>query len=233
MKIVLGFLVVFFSQLLFSQSIVGAWEWSFEDKSGTPVRAVVIFAEEYQVAAFYRLDGTFKSTNGGTWSIEGNTITETVEFDSSNPERVGSSVSFDAIISKNVIVTDFGTMTRIDGGTPGALAGPWLMSGRKKDGVGEIQERDTSGPRKTMKMLSGTRFQWIAYNTETKEFLGTGGGTYTTLDGEYTENIEFFSRDETRVGASLAFNYDLVEGKWNHSGMSSKGEPIYEVWSIR
>ena len=80
---------------------------------------------------------------------------------------------------------------------------------RKRDG--EIVKRDTSGPRKTMKILSGTRFQWIAYNTETKAFMGTGGGTYTTLDGKYTENIGFFSRDDSRVGASLQFDYELKE----------------------
>ncbi len=94
-------------------------------------------------------------------------------------------------------------------------------------------KRDTSGPRKTMKILSGTRFQWIAYNTATKEFMGTGGGTYTTIDGKYTENIGFFSRDDSRVGASLEFNYELKDGDWHHSGFSSKGNPIYEVWSKR
>jgi len=35
-----------------------------------------------------------------------------------------------------------------------------IFSGSKRDG--EIQARDTDQPRKTMKILSGTRFQWIA-----------------------------------------------------------------------
>jgi len=105
------------------------------------------------------------------------------------------------------------------------------MSGRIRDG--ETQFRDTSRPRKTMKILSGTRFQWIAYNTETKQFMGTGGGTYTTINGEYTENIEFFSRDDSKAGLSLKFNYELIDGNWNHTGFSSKGEPIHEIWSLR
>jgi len=119
----------------------------------------------------------------------------------------------------------------VDNGSPGALNGAWLMSGRIRDG--ETQQRDTNRPRKTMKILSGTRFQWIAYNTETKKFMGTGGGTYTTNDGKYVENIEFFSRDDTRVGANLDFNYELKEGNWHHSGLSSKGNPIHEIWSVR
>ena len=94
-------------------------------------------------------------------------------------------------------------------------------------------EKRTPGARKTMKILSGTRFQWIAYNNETKEFFGTGGGTYTTTDGKYTETIEFFSRDNSRVGAKLEFNYALEDGQWRHSGKSSKGDPMDEVWSQR
>ena len=84
-----------------------------------------------------------------------------------------------------------------------------------------------------MKILSGTRFQWIAYNSDTGEFLGTGGGTYTTAKGVYTEHIEFFARDNSRVGAKLPFSFELKDGKWHHSGKSSKGDPIYEVWSTR
>ena len=84
-----------------------------------------------------------------------------------------------------------------------------------------------------MKILSGTRFQWIAYNTETKKFMGTGGGTYTTKNEEYIENIKFFSRNDSKAGLSLKFSYELMNGKWHHSGLSSKGDPIHEIWSIR
>lgn len=217
-----------------SQSPIGAWEILSKDETGKNIRIVVIFTEGYQVASTYNADnGEFISTNGGSWSMDGNQMTETVEFDSKTPDRVGSSISFEINLSedKMSIVGQDMTLTRIDDGTPGALKGPWLMSGRKRNG--EIQSRDTNRPRKTMKILSGTRFQWIAYNTETKQFMGTGGGTYTTKDGVYVENIEFFSRDNSRVGAKLDFKYELVDGAWHHSGKSSKGQPIYEIWSIR
>ena len=83
----------------------------------------------------------------------------------------------------------------------------------------------------TVKILSGDRFQWAAFNYETKEFSGTGGGTYTAEDGTYTENIEFFSRDNERVGASLSFEYEREGDDWDHSGTSSKGDPLHEVWT--
>ena len=217
-----------------SQSVIGAWEGFHTSESGEKLRSVVIFSDGYQVLTTYNAEtGKFIHSNGGTWKLEGDSMTEKVEFHTDNSERVGKEVTFQVTISETTlgIVGQEMRYKRIDNGLPGKLHGAWLMSGRVRDG--ETQSRDTTRPRKTMKILSGTRFQWIAYNTETKQFMGTGGGTYTTTDGKYSENIEFFSRDDTRVGASLEFDYNLTDGKWHHSGLSSKGDPIHEIWSIR
>lgn len=177
--------------------------------------------------------GEFIHSSGGKWKLKGDTVTEIVEFDSDYADQVGTEVSFRIAVTDTTLqmIDHDVTATRIDSGVPGALQGAWLMSGRVRDG--KTQLRDTTGPGKTMKILSGTRFQWIAYNIETKEFLGTGGGTYTTDKGEYVVNIEFFSKDVTKVGLSLPFNYKLMDGNWHHSGLSSKGEPIHEIWSQR
>jgi len=233
-KIIFLLIFTFLTNGLHAQSLVGAWETQTIAKDVEKIKNVLIFSKGYQVITSSNAEtGKFISTNGGMWKLEGDTVTEKVEFDTKKPERVGTEVSFKVYIKDSImgIVDDKLIWHRIDKGTPGELKGAWLMSGRMRNG--EIQSRDTNRPRKTMKILSGTRFQWIAYNTETKEFMGTGGGTYTTIDGKYTENIEFFSRDNSRVGASLEFNFSLDDGKWNHSGLSSKGDPIHEIWSER
>jgi len=217
-----------------AQSFIGAWEGYHTSESGEKLKSVVIFSNGYQViTTFDSKTGKFISTNGGTWKLIGDTITEKVEFDTNNSERVGTEVSFEVFINDSImgIVGSEKRFARIDNGVPGTLQGAWLMSGRIRDG--ETQLRDTSRSRKTMKILSGTRFQWIAYNTETIQFIGTGGGAYTITNGEYTENIEFLSGDDSKVGTSLKFNYSLVDGKWHHSGLSSKGDPIHEIWSAR
>lgn len=217
----------------FSQSLIGAWEATMV-REGKKLRNVAIFSEGHQVATFYDAEtGAFVSANGGTWALDGSILSETVEFHTEHPDRVGSTATFEIELTDSELkAKDHGIVwRRIDNGMPGDLAGAWLISGRMRNG--EMQQRDTNRPRKTMKILSGTRFQWIAYNTETKQFMGTGGGTYSTVKGKYTENIEFFSRDNTRVGAQLEFDYELRDGDWHHSGLSSKGQPIYEVWSRR
>ncbi len=233
-KIIVLLICTFLSFGINAQSFIGAWERYHTSENGEKLKSVVIFSDGYQVITTSdSKTGKFISTNGGPWKLIGDTMTEKIEFDTNNSERVGKEVSFEVFINDSImgIVGSEMKFKRIDNGVPGKLQGAWLMSGRIRDG--ETKLRDTSRPRKSMKILSGTRFQWIAYNTETKKFMGTGGGTYTTSNGEYTENIEFFSRDDSKVGISLKFNYSLVDGKWHHSGLSSKGDPIHEIWGLR
>jgi len=233
-KIIIFLICMSFSFVLHAQGVIGAWESISTSKNGDLLKSIVIFADGYQVLTTYdATTGKFIHSNGGTWKLAGNTMTEKIEFHSDNPELVGTQVSFKVLITDNEIeIVDSGSkFKRLDNGSPGNLNGAWLMSGRIRNG--ETQLRDTNRPRKTMKILSGTRFQWIAYNTETKKFMGTGGGTYTTKNKEYIENIKFFSRNDSKAGLSLKFSYEVMNSKWHHSGLSSKGDPIHEIWSIR
>ena len=219
---------------IWGQSPLGAWEAQTQDTEWGALRVVSIVSSSHQVITWYRKEnGAFVRAMGGSWGLMDDRWTLTVEFDSTQSELVGSTQEYTVTpTATGYYMAPLGlNFSQIDAGTPGALAGAWLMTGRKQDG--QISARSTDGPRKTMKILSGTRFQWIAYNTETKAFMGSGGGTYTTEQGKYTEHIEFFSRDQTRVGAALPFDFSLVDGTWHHSGMSSQGAPIYEVWTQR
>ena len=233
MKKTIFLFLLILSLVATSQNLTGAWENVQKDTTGRDVRNILIFTDKYQSSAWYDANtGAFIATNGGLYKLEDQKITETIEFDSQDPNRVGQSISFAIKIDNDELKSSFGGVwKRGDSGEPGDLVGAWLISGRMQNG--EIRERATDRPRKTMKILSGTRFQWIAYNTETKQFMGTGGGTYTTEGGKYTENIEFFSRDDSRVGASLAFDYEIKDGKWHHSGSNSRDEPMYEIWAKR
>lgn len=213
--------------------LTGAWETTFKNDDGREVHAVAIMSGGYvSSAAYYTDDNSFLYTMGGSWKVEGNKIIQTYEFNTQNSEMVGKSESNEYKIEgdKLTFKGDNRVWTRIDNGTGGDLANAFLITGRQQNG--EIVERPIRA-RKTMKILSGTRFQWIAYNVDTGEFSGTGGGTYTTINGKYIENIEFFSRDVNRVGASLEFDYKVVDKAWHHSGLSSTGNPIYEVWTPR
>ncbi|HEY0653069.1 MAG TPA: membrane or secreted protein [Chryseosolibacter sp.] len=213
--------------------LVGAWKY----ESGDTTIALIITNGHFAETTYSLKNKTFISTAGGSWSTQNGHFRKLYEFSSNKPELVGQKVSFyyhEEVKGKLGMVEESTQkkkeFTIIDNGAPGKLAGAWLITGRMQGGS---LQSITPGARRTMKILSGTRFQWIAYNTDTKEFLGTGGGTYTTENGKYTENIEFFSRDNSRVGASLTFDFSLEDGNWRHKGLSSKGDPIDEVWTKR
>lgn len=212
-----------------TSDLTGAWE------TGTDVKMTRIYTDQFFVVAVYNVkDKQFISTSGGRWRPNGEEIVETFEFHSAKPDLVGTELTLPANLKNNkLLLTADGKKeewTRVDNGTPGKLTGAWLITGRMNNGT---MNKMTPGARRTMKILSGTRFQWIAYNVDTKEFSGTGGGTYTTENGKYTENILFFSRDNNRVGATLQFDFALEDGNWRHKGLSSKGDPIDEVWTKR
>jgi hypothetical protein len=226
MKLLTYLHTILLSGLLIGQDLKGAWS-----SSQGKIQSVWIVTENHFSITQYETEPPlFISTSGGNWKKADGEILLNWEFHTSSPEKVGTHTKANFTQSKNNIQWKNTFWTRIDKGDPGTLQGAWLITGREREGV--ISE-SRPGVRRTMKILSGTQFQWIAYNIATKEFFGTGGGTYNTVNGHYTEEISYFSKDNGRVGARLQFNFKLQDGKWHHSGQSSKGKPIYEIWSKR
>lgn len=224
--ILFSLLVLNFS-LGFSQNTTGAWTRNLD----TAVQYLTVVDNYFTVATF-NLDGKkFISTRGGTATVENGKMSGTIEFNTVDQAEVKSSYSYDVKRIENTLLLPLEGNSKkwikVDEATE-SLAGNWRITGREQAGT---MTPIKPAARKTIKILSGTRFQWIAINMETGEFFGTGGGHYTFKDGAYTEHIEFFSRDASRVGASLSFKAEINNGEWHHSGLSSKGEKIHEVWS--
>ena len=211
----------------------GAWTSSETNESGAHITITTIVMDGYLAETFYNeKTNAFIKTFGGFWTVKDSVISLTREFSSNDSLSVGKTrdLIFDLRGDSITFKGSDKIWTRIDDGKKGDLNGAWLISGRERDGN---MIRRSPGARKTMKILSGSRLQWIAYNTDSGKFFGTGGGAYTAENGTYTEHIEFFSRDNSRVGANLSFQYEVKENEWHHHGLSSKGKPIYEIWSPR
>ncbi|PKV75213.1 membrane or secreted protein [Pontibacter ramchanderi] len=208
----------------------GAWRTT--DAQGNEV-VMLVQDGFFTIARFNKANKQFLGTTGGTYTVSNGKFEIKYEFNTLDSTQVGTSTTANFNVQQDQWtmerdgVTD--TWNRInESNSTSPLASTWRITGRERDGQMSTMR---PGPRKTLKVLSGTRFQWIAFNTETAEFSGTGGGTYTAENGKYTENIEFFSRDNSRVGQSLSFNYEVKDGNWHHSGQSSTGNKIYEIWS--
>ncbi|MGO1520070.1 MAG: hypothetical protein ACTHZ1_09870 [Sphingobacterium sp.] len=185
-----------------------------------------LFVDGYSSYIQYK-DGVYQSTWGGPYSKENGDILVSVEYDDQNPSEIGQQKNTGAThSSSNIQMGNLNFQQQV--AEKQDLDGLWRITGRKQ---GEELSEIPRGDRKTIKILVDGYFQWIAINPAEKGFYGTGGGHYTFNDGKYTENILFFSRDDNRVGASLNFEGKIQAGQWHHSGLSSKGDPIYEIWS--
>ncbi len=225
--------VLLFCGIMYAQDLEGSWR--LIERNGNPLNdmeMVQIFQDGYYAMGAKLKEGNkFHSARGGEYKVTGDKYTVIQDFNTENPELIGKEINYTLkqeedklIISDPVNKLVWQRISNKDND----LTRNWVITGRERNG--EINTM-TPGDRRTVKILSGDRFQWIAFNSATGEFSGTGGGTYTARDGKYTENIDFFSRDDSRVGASLDFEYEVKDGQWHHKGKSSKGDPIYEIWS--
>lgn len=212
------------------QPLKGAWQQVNGDEQTTLIITDHIFS-----SATYNLrEKKFISSYGGIYSGTQNKLSVAIEWNNVDSTAVGSTKSWGIQFNNDQLTIEgsTGSWKRLDDGTPGALAGDWIITGSyTNDQVSK--RRNPFYPRRTMKVLSGKYFQWIAYNVPTKQFFDTGGGTYTTENGKYTETIHFFTKTAASVGKVLAFDYSFVDGDWRHKGLKSTGGVMDECWSRR
>lgn len=209
--------------------------WKLVEVNGNPLsdsEMTAICSDHYFMFGHYKKDGSFISAGGGSYTLQNDRYQQVFDFHTEDSTLVRKPIgyTFQLDNDKLTLKGDQTNMVwqRIDE-SKSPLTGAWRFAARI-DEDGTAGERRQPGPRQTIKILSGNRFQWAAFNYETKEFFGTGGGTYEASNGNYTENIQFFSRDNNRIGNSLTFQFERKGNDWYHKGKSSKGDPLHEIW---
>lgn len=229
MKHILTTAFLLISFLSFSQVPKGAWK----SQEPTGSASTLIVADNYLVIASYSIGNKyFERSEGGPFTMSGDKMTYTPEFNSADTAKIGIPIEFTVTVKDDILTLRYEeamVWMRVDDATNVPMAGAWHITERD-NGQGSLVQIHQTGTRKTLKLLSKTRFQWFAIDPAVKGFYATGGGTYTAKDGKYTENIQFFSKDNNRVGSSLKFDFKLDNGRWDHSGKSSDGKPVHEIW---
>lgn len=219
-----------------ANALEGAWELVSLNGQELDHRGVLLMEEPYAFYTEFDIEEKkFVGSQGGAIEIIANKVIYTTEFNTWSEDQIGQQIQMTADIKANKVTFSYSVdgrnntmvFNRIDDGNSD-LAGAWRITDRMQGGEMRAMQL---GARKTIKMITGSRFQWAAFNPETKQFSGTGGGRVTLENGKYTEHIEFFSRNAERVGAELTFDYQVNGNKWEHSGLSSSGDPIKEIWT--
>lgn len=205
------------SFLLFLPSCLLAQVFHFNEEE---LNHRILMDDTYLIETVYHQeDGAFAFTRGGFYQKTEDSIDVAFEFNSNFAQDSLKNIAYSQKEWTKVSKTDQ------------ALEGKWLMAGRVKP-EGE-QRRDLTRSRKTMKLLLDGYFQWTAFDTASMRFMGSGGGTYTAQDGNYVETLQYFSRDNSKVGKVLPFEFTQKEDDWYHKGFNSKGGPMHEIWHKR
>ncbi len=219
--------------VLFAQISSGVYLATETLESGTRNYRLMV-SDNYMVHTVYDSSPAhFIQTQGGFFTIAEDSLVVNLEFNSAfetNGEKVHK-VTYGFVDGKLIFNGNEARPYRQEPKLSQALDGAWLFATRGPD-TGQDRRGDEN-PRKTLKFLMDGHFQWIAYHTESMRFMGSGGGRYAADNGAYIEAIQFFSRDDSRVGAELSFEFERKGNDWHHQGLNSKGEPMYEIWAIR
>jgi hypothetical protein len=208
--------------------MLGAWEAFTTDESGRNVRNVVIFTHEHQVAAWFDADtGELITTNGGLWSIDGTTVTETVEFHADNPERVGTSISFDVELtddSLSIVGYDM-HLNRVDRADGKGLSGSWQLI------ADDDVKRDPAIS--DVWLVTPTRFQWIQFNAATGELIQTLGGGMQVERGTIVETADFFSTEARDLGTRFVMQFEKDHAELSVWGPDGTDRSTAYVWHRR
>ena len=230
------FTVFFNSNTLTGQWVNGVYEKTEKNDTSTQTSRLMIKDSYFILTIFNSAPASFNYTVGGILTTEGKNFIVNLEFNSAIAKDSLKTLkgTFQLKGNRCMVIFDNGKKLDLEKVTneDQNFEGAFLMAGRVTD-QGESRRR-IDVPRITMKMLLDGHFQWIAFNKETFEFSGTGGGKYIAdKTGAYIEQIEFFSRNSGRVGAKLPFKYNIKGNDWFHQGNSSNGEPMHEIWTKR
>ena len=195
-----------------------------------------------------RINNLLLGTGGGTYTLEGNTYTEYIQFYyPAGANELGQAIPFWAELSKDGIwhhkgyakLMEFDPETaenvmvdsaiidelweRIDiepaDDSNGKLVGSW-------DFVNFLEQSDSTYSEYPpfygiMKILTPTHFTWVQYNTEGDEIFGIGGGSYSIAGDKYVEHIEFVHPDRLdQIGVNAVYTWRQNNpDHWNISGV--------------
>ncbi|MBX5439447.1 MAG: hypothetical protein IRZ29_07895 [Thermoflavifilum sp.] len=207
--------------------------WIRADESSPSVKGITLFGERIFMQTYVdTITHHIVFAGGGTYALHGDTLVGRFLYQMG--DETDRQTDFELPLSGNndelSFTTSDGTTQRwkrLDDGK-GLYAGTWRIIQHQQNG--QLRDIPQTGDRKTLKLLTGSRFQWAAFNTATGQLYATGGGTYHIDNGQYVEHIEFFSRDSTRAGMSLPFQDEIKDNLWYHKGKTTKGDPNFEVW---
>jgi len=219
-----------------AQILNGAWRLLEQNDQPVKHEAIKLYSNSYFTYSEYDKDtGQFIRAKGGRYTLNNLSYKEHLEIDSNDPLYSGTTMEYVVSLSgSEMTVTNLNTgdqqkWQKFDDADNYQMAFCWRIH-KKKDKANEDWRTITYAPRKTLKLLTNNRYQVLALNSTTGQFVGSSGGTWSSDGDTYVEHIEFFSKDQSNVGKSLKFQRTFEDGLWLHTGKTTKHDLMMEKW---
>src|SRR5687767_5686324 len=137
--------------------LTGAWMHQENNQ-----QQLLQFIDGYHTDTIYsKEEKKFIETRGGNYSITNGEFMLSIEFDTANRDQIGTTIAYSFFIMDNELTIDDNGKKIIykkidDGCAP--LSGAWHITSQMREG--KVVPIHRTGTRKTVKILSATRFQW-------------------------------------------------------------------------
>ena len=211
-----------------THSLSGTWQ--FRDPAGATV--LLTLADQYLIQTTYE-PTRFVATTGGSCQQEGDRLKLLVEFDTGDSSRVGRVEQSTLTIRNNqLVLTGPGrsqTFTRVDEPTT-PLTGLWRITGRANE-TGQLTAMPR-GPRKTLKLLTGSRFQWVAINPQTKQFFGTGAAPIPCTTATIPKPLISFRATTAGWASRLPSTRPLIRTNGSIAGKAQRAVPFGSAGAV-
>jgi hypothetical protein len=188
--------------------------------------------------------GEFQGAGGGTYTVNGSSFTEKLEYFSWDSTAVGTSQTFQFKIEgerftqsgllnsekyKNYKIEE--VFERVESGTAKhPLVGVWQVeSAQYGDQKPNISEKYGN----ILKFITPEYFYAVYFDTDKKKFHGVSFGKWRAEGTQYMETVLAFSWDATAANTQQTFTWDVKNNKFYQTGkINSKDYANYTIEEV-
>lgn len=215
----------------------GTWKlvkskWGKMKKLQTPTQSIYkIFTKKHFYFIYYDNE-EFSGAGGGTYTIDEQTFTETLDYFSWDSTATKTNQTYNWTIEGNIlhqsgfikgtdeyddyIIEEYYEKVEEDASLNESLTGVWqIEKGTYGDETNTAEEN-----RWTIRKIFTPTFWYAAfYDARSGSFNGIGFGTYKLKQNQYIETLSAYSWDQSAVGKTYTFTMDIQPETLIQSGM--------------
>lgn len=217
--------------------MIGA-DWSPTTQEFAACEVYKIYTKDHFGFVFFDPGtGNFRGAGGGTYEVNGNNFTEAIEYFSFDSTLVGSEQTFQLQLIGDSLFRQFGTLQsekyddyvlnefyqRVEPGISqmrgeSEAFGVWHVEEATYGENSSSKEDIVARYGKVIKIITPQYFYGVFFNPEKKYFNGVTFGKHKIKGDEYSETILSYSWDQTAVGQTVTFNWDIQAGRFHQHG---------------